>query len=191
MMPDNFEQEKYYDKRAPEYEQIYFRDNPPRRKEIDDEADRVRELVKNKTVLDIACGTGYWTQIFSETASKITACDLSTEMINQAKQKKYITKPNFIRCNLNPTLGPPITKEESATYTSGQKWSMTLKSLLPPLVLILSVMGTILAGVATPTEAAGLGAFGAFILAALNRKLNWTVLKESSFANVAWPFSHK
>lgn len=90
----------------------------------------------------------------------------------------------YIRCNLNPDLGPPITKEESATYTSSQKWSMTLKSLLPPMILILSVMGTILAGVATPTEAAGLGAFGAFILAALNKKLNWIVLKESSFATL-------
>ncbi|MCF6247362.1 MAG: TRAP transporter large permease subunit [Desulfobacula sp.] len=90
----------------------------------------------------------------------------------------------LIRCNINPTLGPPISKEESATYTAAQKWSMTLKSLLPPLMLILAVMGTILAGIATPTEAAGLGAFGALILAACNKKLNLTVLKESSFATL-------
>jgi TRAP-type mannitol/chloroaromatic compound transport system permease large subunit len=42
---------------------------------------------------------------------------------------------------------------------------MTLKSLVPPLALILAVMGTILGGVATPTEAAGMGASGAAILA--------------------------
>jgi len=64
----------------------------------------------------------------------------------------------LIRCNINPELGPPISKEEASTYTAAQKWAMTLKSLVPPLALILAVMGTILAGVATPTEAAGLGA---------------------------------
>ncbi|WP_022666570.1 TRAP transporter large permease [Desulfospira joergensenii] len=90
----------------------------------------------------------------------------------------------FIRCNINPQLGPPISKEEALTYTAAQKWTMTLKSLLPPLVLILAVMGTILAGVATPTEAAGLGAFGAMILAFFNKKLNWTVLRESAYATL-------
>ena len=90
----------------------------------------------------------------------------------------------LIRCNLNPTLGPPISKSEASTYTAGQKWAMTLKSLVPPIVLILSVMGTILAGVATPTEAAGLGALGSMILAMFNKKLNFTVLKESAYATL-------
>jgi tripartite ATP-independent transporter DctM subunit len=85
----------------------------------------------------------------------------------------------FIRCNLNPRLGPPISKEEASRWSARQKWGMTLKSLVPPLALILAVMGTILAGVATPTEAAGLGAFGALVLAILNRKFSWEVLKLS------------
>jgi tripartite ATP-independent transporter DctM subunit len=89
-----------------------------------------------------------------------------------------------VRCNLNPKLGPPITKEEASRYTAAQKWSMTLKSLVPPLALILAVMGTILAGVATPTEAAGMGAAGAAILALLNRKLSWKVLRESCTATL-------
>jgi len=90
----------------------------------------------------------------------------------------------LIRCNINPTLGPPISKEEASTYTPAQKMAMTLKSLIPPLALILAVMGTILAGVATPTEAAGLGALGAMVLAFFNKKLNLTVLKESAFATL-------
>lgn len=90
----------------------------------------------------------------------------------------------LIRCNINPTLGPPISKDEASTYTAGQKWVMTLKSLVPPMVLILAVMGTILAGVATPTEAAGLGALGSLILAFLNKKLNFKVLKESAYATL-------
>ncbi len=90
----------------------------------------------------------------------------------------------FIRCNLNPTLGPPISKEEASKFTAAQKWTMTLKSLLPPLALILAVMGTILAGVATPTEAAGLGAGGAMLLALVSGKLNFQVLKKASYATL-------
>ena len=80
-----------------------------------------------------------------------------------------------IRCGLNPKLGPPIPKEDR-TATLGQKVAMTMKSFVPPFSLILIVMGTILAGVATPTEAAALGCVGAMILAIFNRKLNWEVL---------------
>jgi tripartite ATP-independent transporter DctM subunit len=89
-----------------------------------------------------------------------------------------------IRCNLNPKLGPPITRQEASKYTSSQKWGMTLKSLLPPLGLILMVMGTILAGVATATEAAGMGALGAFILALFNRAITWPVIRKASIATL-------
>jgi tripartite ATP-independent transporter DctM subunit len=91
----------------------------------------------------------------------------------------------MIRCNINPQLGPPISKEEASKWSVLQKTILTLKSLIPPMALILAVMGTILAGVATPTEAAGLGAFGAMILALLNKKLNWKVLKESAYATMS------
>jgi len=90
----------------------------------------------------------------------------------------------LIRCTINPTMGPPISKEEAARYSSAQKWAMIMKSLVPPLGLIFMVMGTILGGVATPTEAAGLGALGAFILALANRQLTWDVLKQSSYATL-------
>jgi tripartite ATP-independent transporter DctM subunit len=90
----------------------------------------------------------------------------------------------LIRCHINPELGPPISEEEASRWNARQKLIMTLKSLVPPLALILAVMGTILAGVATPTEAAGLGATGAALLALFNRKLNWQVLKESAFATL-------
>jgi tripartite ATP-independent transporter DctM subunit len=90
----------------------------------------------------------------------------------------------LLRCNLNPKLGPPISKEEAGKFSAAQKWGMTLKSLVPPLALILAVMGTILGGVATPTEAAGMGAAGAAILALLNRKLTWRVIRESCGATL-------
>jgi tripartite ATP-independent transporter DctM subunit len=89
-----------------------------------------------------------------------------------------------VRCNLNPKLGPPITREEASKYTAAQKWGMTMKSLLPPLGLILMVMGTILAGVATATEAAGMGALGAFLLALFNRAISWSVIRKASVATL-------
>ena len=81
-----------------------------------------------------------------------------------------------IRCAINPKLGPPIPAEER-TYTAMQKFTMTMKSFVPPFGLILIVMGTILAGVATPTEAAALGCAGALLLAFFNRKFTWEVIK--------------
>jgi tripartite ATP-independent transporter DctM subunit len=75
----------------------------------------------------------------------------------------------LIRCTLNPKLGPPIPISER-TATLGQKFTMTAKNFVPPFGLILVVMGTILAGVATPTEAAALGCVGAMILAVAYRK---------------------
>ncbi len=87
----------------------------------------------------------------------------------------------IIRCHLNPKLGPPLAATER-THSAVQKWTMTIKSLIPPLGLILAVMGTILSGIATPTEAAALGVVGAMILAMANKHLTWTVLKEASIS---------
>ncbi|WP_305044434.1 TRAP transporter large permease [Geoalkalibacter sp.] len=87
----------------------------------------------------------------------------------------------LIRCTLNPKLGPPIPSADR-TATLGQKITMTLKNFVPPFGLILIVMGTILAGIATPTEAAALGCMGALLLALVSRKLTWEVIKQASLS---------
>ncbi|TFW09231.1 TRAP transporter large permease subunit [Oxalobacteraceae bacterium OM1] len=51
--------------------------------------------------------------------------------------------------------------------------------LIPPLALIFLVLGTIFVGIATPTEGGGMGAFGAMVLAILNRRLSWSLLKQA------------
>ncbi|WP_076591889.1 TRAP transporter large permease [Herminiimonas arsenitoxidans] len=51
--------------------------------------------------------------------------------------------------------------------------------LVPPLALIFLVLGTIFVGIATPTEGGGMGAFGAIILALMNRRLSWSLLKQA------------
>jgi len=90
----------------------------------------------------------------------------------------------FLICQVKPSLGPAISKEEAAGYTSKQKAWMVLKSMVPPLFLIFAVMGTILGGIATPSEAAGVGVFGAAILALSVGNLNWKVIFDSCKATL-------
>lgn len=59
-----------------------------------------------------------------------------------------------------------------------------LLAILPPLALIIMVLGSIFAGIATPTESASVGALGAMLLAAMYRKLSWEVIIQSSFETV-------
>jgi tripartite ATP-independent transporter DctM subunit len=88
-----------------------------------------------------------------------------------------------IRCGISPEMGPPLPKEERI-YSIGQKINMALMSLVPPIVLILMVLGSIVAAVATPTEAAGIGCAGAFILAIFYRRLTWAAVKDAAIATV-------
>jgi tripartite ATP-independent transporter DctM subunit len=78
-----------------------------------------------------------------------------------------------ILCYIKPELGPPISREERAKVTNAQVAFMVLKSLVPPMVLILGVLGSIFFGIATPTEASGVGAFLAFIMVVAYGKFTW------------------
>ena len=72
-----------------------------------------------------------------------------------------------VRCWLNPSLAPPIS-EALGPQTRGGIAVMILRSFVPPVILIGMVLGSILGGVATPTEAAGVGALGAILLGFFN-----------------------
>ena len=98
------------------------------------------------------------------------------------------------RAMLNPKLAPKPTDEEVGTHTGLQIAWMMLTSFVPLAVLILAVLGAILFGFATPTEAAAVGAAGGLILAVSYRALTWQRLKESVYltartsAMVCWLF---
>ena len=79
-----------------------------------------------------------------------------------------------IRAYLSPKMAP----YQEVTIVSG-RWKIMLTSLLPPFVLISSVLGSILLGIATPTEAAGVGAFGAVLLAISKSSLTRKNLTEA------------
>lgn len=82
-----------------------------------------------------------------------------------------------ISCGLRPSMAPPLPGSEGPD-TAGGLIIMVLRSFIPPLFLIVLVLGSIFAGFATPTEASGVGAFGATLLALLNRRLTFGVLKD-------------
>ena len=72
-------------------------------------------------------------------------------------------------------------KKEFTTIREIEGEANILKTLLPPAILIFVVLGSIIAGIATPTEAAGVGAFGALIIAGLNGSANMELLKVTSY----------
>jgi tripartite ATP-independent transporter DctM subunit len=82
----------------------------------------------------------------------------------------------ILRAWLQPHLAPPYEVEPAPL---SQKIMMTVRYVLPLGTVFFLAIGIIFVGVATPTEAAALGALGCFILALFYRKLNWKVFKES------------
>ena len=64
-----------------------------------------------------------------------------------------------------PGSSPPVPPEDLSGTGAAARWSSIAQALVPPSVLIVSVLGSILAGVATPTEAAAVGAVGSLLLA--------------------------
>lgn len=88
-----------------------------------------------------------------------------------------------IRSFVQPSIAPSVPSEETAVSFT-KKTRVLLYSLAPPVILILAVLGTIFFGIAAPTEAAGVGAFVATLLALAYGRLNWRVLKETGLLTV-------
>ncbi len=89
----------------------------------------------------------------------------------------------LIRSFMDPRLGPPVPVDERVG-----DWGIRLREVLVGMVplacLIGFTLGTILGGLATPTEASAAGAFGATLLSAAYRKLSWTALKNAATATI-------
>jgi tripartite ATP-independent transporter DctM subunit len=82
-----------------------------------------------------------------------------------------------VRCFRNPSLGPPLPSTERASWP--EKF-VALRGAILPIFLIFVVLGLIYLGIATPSEAGGVGAFGALVVAAIYRNLNWRNIKNAS-----------
>ena len=83
----------------------------------------------------------------------------------------------------NPELAPALPMDNDLVH-GYQQYMRAVKAVLPPLILILVVLGSIFAGIATPTESSALGGFGALVLAFLYRQFSWKMVYESALETV-------
>jgi tripartite ATP-independent transporter DctM subunit len=87
----------------------------------------------------------------------------------------YIVVLGMVR----PEMVPAVPKEERDALPRRELWIQFFKVVLPPLALVLSVLGSIIAGVAAPTEAASMGALGSILVTAFARRMSFRVLMET------------
>jgi len=87
-----------------------------------------------------------------------------------------------VRCWITPSLAPAVPAMQATPLT--EKLAITLKALIPPFLLIFAVLGSMLAGVASPTESAAVGAFGAAVLALCFRELSVRRLIEALVSTI-------
>ena len=90
----------------------------------------------------------------------------------------------FLISLFRPKLAPPIPRAELAALGRKQFFGRIAKALVPPLFLMVAVLGSIFAGLASPTEAAAVGAVGATLLTIANRRFNLRILNEVMITTV-------
>ncbi len=87
----------------------------------------------------------------------------------------------LVACAIKPQLGPALSKEERV-YSIPYKLKLFVKSILPALILVVVVLGSILGGIATPTEAAGMGCAGAVVLSIIYRRFKWKAIYDAAWS---------
>ena len=83
----------------------------------------------------------------------------------------------LVRCHLQPELAPALPKEERGTWPEKLR---ALRAVLLPIGVVIMVLGSIIGGITTPTEAAAMGVLGALISAAVYRQFKWSILQEAA-----------
>ncbi|HET7730039.1 MAG TPA: TRAP transporter large permease subunit [Usitatibacter sp.] len=78
-----------------------------------------------------------------------------------------------------PHKVPPLPRDERDAVSRRELWTRFLKVVVPPVLLVMAVLGSIIGGVAAPTEAASMGALGAILVTAFAGRMSWKVLREA------------
>jgi SAM-dependent methyltransferase len=87
--------QSYYAQRASSYERIYAK--PERQADLAALRARIGKIFKGKRVLELACGTGYWTDVIAERAQHVTALDVNEEVLQIARAKPNAARVTFLR----------------------------------------------------------------------------------------------
>jgi ubiquinone/menaquinone biosynthesis C-methylase UbiE len=83
----------YYNDRAKEYEKVYL--NPDEQEDLLTATDLFQKIFAGKTVLEIACGTGYWTERISKTATSVFATDINKSVVDLAMARQVMDNVSF------------------------------------------------------------------------------------------------
>lgn len=111
--------EEYYARRAREYEDVYLK--PERQQDLLMLRQKLPELLSGERVLEIACGTGWWTQCIAETAHSVLATDFNAEVLHLAAMKYYpARKVKFCRMD---AYHPAVKTESFSAALAGFWWS--------------------------------------------------------------------
>ena len=110
---------EYYAKRAAEYERIYAR--PERQADLAALRKRIGAMFKGRRVLEIACGTGYWTEVIAPQAAEIVALDLNEEVLEIARAKK--TPPGRVAYTKGSAYEIPDLGRRHDALFAGFWWS--------------------------------------------------------------------
>lgn len=109
----------YYAKRATEYERIYAK--PERQDELAALKTRMRRMFTGRKVLELACGTGYWTEVIAPGAAQVTAVDINEEVLRIARAKSYPEqRVSFLQ---GDCYAPPVSGRLHDALFAGFWWS--------------------------------------------------------------------
>ena len=126
--------EQYYAKRAAVYEQVY--DKPERQHELEWLRRRVPEIFAGRTVLEVACGTGYWTQFIARKAARVHACDINEAVLEIAREKPIPAgRASFFKADAVTLEGVPAGCDAAF---AGFWWSHVKKSDLAKFIATLA-----------------------------------------------------
>ena len=120
----------YYAQRAWEYELVY--DKPERQADLYYVAHYLKKTFAEQSVYEIACGIGYWTQHIAKTAQFITATDISSEVLEVAKQKKF--PQQNVTFNVADVYTSPLPKQPFDAGFGGFIWSHVPLIQLPDVI---------------------------------------------------------
>jgi demethylmenaquinone methyltransferase/2-methoxy-6-polyprenyl-1,4-benzoquinol methylase len=125
----------YYAKRSGEYERIY--DKPERQAELAWLRKRIPQLYLGRTVLEVACGTGYWTQFIAPAAKHVHASDINDAVLEIAREKPF--PPGRVTFHRGDALTLEGTPAGCDAAFAGFWWSHVKKAELPLFVKELSL----------------------------------------------------
>ena len=120
----------YYAKRANEYERIYQK--PERQTDLARLRNLFQEIFTGHSVLEVACGTGYWTQVVAETAKSIMATDINDEVLQIARGKNYAGNVSFQKADASDLSFP---KNHFTAGLATAWWSHLRKSQIRSFLL--------------------------------------------------------